>query len=119
MQTNFQNTGYNSRAGRQSQIHREHAIYNSVVRSGFIDLKTSPQRMEKLFLIVLNGIGWGSCIGGILLNLASWKSDILFVSGCAFLLLKFIRIVLKTGQSYRREQIEQEILRKKLRDSEE
>lgn len=116
MQTSFQDNGYISKTGRQSQIHSEHVISNSVVRCGFFDLKTSPQRMEKLFLIVLNGIGWGSYISGILLNLASWKSDILFLCGLLFLLLKFIRIVIKTGQSYKREQIEQEILKKKLRD---
>lgn len=119
MSFNFSDSRYVSRNGKQSSLHREHAISSGVKRGSFFDFKASPQRMEKLFIVVFQIIGFGSVIGGILLNLANWKSDILFLMGCFFMLLKFIRIVLRTAQSYRREQIEQAILKKKLEDSEE
>lgn len=119
MQTPFSDNGYISKNGRQSSLHREHAIYSSIKRGSILNLNASPERMEKLFIIVFSFVGYGSVIGGILLNLANWKSDILFLMGCFFMLLKFIRIVIRTGQSYRREQIEQAILKKKLKDSEE
>lgn len=115
MSADFQDRGYISRNGKQPPLHREHAIYSSVKRGSFFNFKASPQRMETKFLLtVLSWVGFGGYIGGILLNLANWKSDILFLSGCAFMLLKFIRLTLKTWQSYKREEIEQQILKKRV-----
>jgi hypothetical protein len=119
MQTSFPNNGYISKNGKQSSLHREHAIHSSVKRGSILNPKTSHQRMEaKFFLTVLSWIGFGSYIGGILLNLTNWKADILFLSGCGFILLKFIRLTVKTWQSYKREEIEQQILKRKINDSE-
>lgn len=119
MSFDFSDSRYVSRNGKQSSLHRKHALDSSVKRGSFFDFKESPQRMEKLFVIIFSLIGYSSVIGGILLNLANWKSDILFWMGCFFMILKFIRILLRTAQSYRREQIEQEILKKKLENPEE
>jgi len=119
MSFDISDSGYISRNGKQSSLHREHAIHSGVKRGSFFNFKASPQRMEKLVLIGYSLIGFSSVIGGILLNLANWKSDILFISGCLFMLLKLIRYVLRMAQAYRREEIEQQILKKKLRESEE
>src|SRR6478736_9275129 len=111
MQTPFSNSGYISTNGRQSSIHREHPIYDSVGGRSIFNPSTSHQRMEtKILLTVLSYVGYGSVLGGILLNLANWKSDILFGSGLVFLFLKFIRIMIRIYQEYKREEIEQKIL---------
>jgi hypothetical protein len=70
----------------------------------------------KILLTLLSWIGYGSVIGGILLNLATWKSDILFGSGLCFLFLKVVRMVIKIYQGYKREEIEQMILKKKIEE---
>jgi hypothetical protein len=70
----------------------------------------------KILLTIGSLIGYSSVIGGILLNLATWKSDILFISGCCFLFLKAIRLVIKIYQGYKREEIEQMILKKKIEE---
>jgi hypothetical protein len=116
MPFNLSNIGYFSKNGKQSQLHSEHAIYSSARRGSLFNFKASPHRMEtKLFLTVLSWIGFSSYIAGIFLNIGSWKSDILFLSGMAFILLKFIRLTIKTWQSYKREEIEQQILKKKVK----
>lgn len=118
MSFDFSDSRYISRNGQQSPLHREHAIHSSVKRGSIFNHKGSPKRMEKLFITVLTWLGLGAYIGGILLNLANWKSDILFLSGCGFMLLKFIRLTIKTWQSYKREEIEQQILKKKANEPE-
>lgn len=120
MQTPFSDRGYVSRNGRQSSLHREHAIFSSVKRGSIIDFKASPERMEtKLLVIVFTILGIGSYVGGILSNLENWKSDLLFWCGLAFAALKFINRLIKTWQAYKREEIEQRILKKKEHVSEE
>jgi hypothetical protein len=114
MPIDFSNPGYVSKNGQQSLHNSEHAVYSGVKHSSFLNPKASPQRMEaKLFLTVLSYIGLGSYVAGVVLNIGTWKADILAVFGFAFILLKFIRLTLKTWQSYRREEIEIKVLKKK------
>jgi len=113
MSFDFQDNSYISRNGRKSSLHRQHALDSSMQRGSHFDFKTSPKRMEtKLALTVLSWIGFSSYIAGILLNIGTWKSDILFWSGIIFIILKIIRISIRTWQAYKREEIEQEILKK-------
>lgn len=113
----FSNPGYVSRNGKQSLPSSEHTVYSSVKRGGFLNNKASPHRMEtKLFIAVLSWIGLGSYIAGIFLNLNNWKADMLFLCGLAFMLLKFIRLTIRTWQSYKREEIEQNILKRKSKE---
>lgn len=117
MPINFSNPGYVSKNGKQSPLHGEHAIHGSGKRGGFLNLKANPKRMEaKLFLTVLSWIGLGSYVAGIFLNLKTWKADLLFLCGIAFMLLKFIRLTISTWQSYKREEIEQDILKKQTEE---
>lgn len=114
MPFNISSSGYISKNGKQSSLHREHAIHSSVKRSSFFIDKASPQRMEtKLLITVLSWVGLTSYIGGILLNMHTWKADLLFLAGCAFMLLKFIRLVIKTWYDARKSEIELKVLKKK------
>lgn len=120
MQTPLSDRGYVSRNGRQSSLHREHAIHSSVKRGSFFNFKASPKGMEaKIFVTILTLLGIGSYIGGIISNWESWKSALLFWCGLAFMLLKIIRLILRTIQSYKREEVERQILKKKMHDIEE
>lgn len=119
MPMDFSNSGYISKNGAKSLNNSEHVIYSTTHNSSFSNFKASPQRMEKLFLTVLSWIGLGSYVGGILLNAGTWKADILVVFGGAFLLLKFIRLTLKTWYECRRQEIEIKMLQKKANESEE
>ena len=114
MPINFSGSGYISKNGKQSSLHSEHAIHSSVKRGSIFNLKESPKRMEAKFLVtVLSWVGLSSYIAGILLNLNNWKADILFLTGMAFMLLKFIRLTIRTWQDCRREEIEIKVLKKK------
>jgi hypothetical protein len=117
MPIDFSNPGYVSKNGQQSLHNSEHPVYGGVKRSSFLNPKASPQGMEaKLFLTVLSYIGLGSYVAGIFLNLNNWKADLLFLCGLAFMLLKFIRLTIRTWQSYKREEIEQNILKRKSKE---
>lgn len=114
MSFDFQDSRYISKNGKQSSLHSEHAIHSSIKRGSLFNLKASPQRMEmKIFLTV---IGVLTYLGGILFNLNTWKSDLLFLLGLMFMLLKFIRLTIRTWQSYKREEIELRILEKKSKE---
>ena len=119
MSASFQDRGYISRNGAQSSLHREHAIHSGIKRGSYFNFKASPKRMETNLLTVFTWIGVGSYIGGILLNLTNWKSDILFWVGFGFVVLKFVGRLIKTWQAYKREEIEQQILKRKIDNSEE
>lgn len=117
MSFDFSNNGYVSKSGAKSLPNSEHVIYSTTKRSSFFNLKASPKRMEaKLFLTVLSWIGLSSYIAGIFLNLNNWKADILFLCGLAFMLLKFVRLTVRTWQSYKREEIEQQILKRQTEE---
>jgi hypothetical protein len=116
MPINFQNPGYVSKNGKQSSLHSEHAIHSSVKRGGFLNLKASPNRMEaKLFLTVLSWLGVGSYIGAIILNIGSWKADILWGLAVMFGVVKFIRYSVKTWQDFRKGELEIKAQQKKIK----
>ena len=120
MSFDFSDSRFVSRNGKQSPLHREHAISSSIKRGSFFNFKASPKRMEtKIFLTIFSLIGVGSYIGGMLLNLSNFKSDILFWVGFGFIVLKFVGRLIKTWQAYKREEIEQQILKRKIDNSEE
>ena len=113
MPTDFQDSRFISRNGKHTTVQSEHAFRSSFVRGGYIDSPTNNKRMEaKIFLTVLSWVGVGSYVAGIFLNIKTWKADVMFLCGLAFVLLKFIRLTIKTWQSYKREEIEQQILKK-------
>lgn len=117
MSFDFQGNRYVSRNGRESPLHRQHVMDSSIKRGSLFNFKASPHRMEaKIILTVLSWIGFSSYIAGIFLNIGTWKSDIMFSTGMAFILLKFVRLGIKTWQSYKREEIEQDILKKKIKE---
>lgn len=117
MPFNFQDSGFISRNGKHTTVQSEHAISSSFRRSFFVNPKTNPKRMEaKIILTALSWIGVGTYIGGILLNLGNWKSAILFGLGVAFMLVKLARALIKTYQEFKREEIEQQILKKKAKN---
>lgn len=120
MSFNFQDNRFISRNGKHTAVQSEHALRSSFVRGGHINNPTNNKRMEtKLFLTVLSWIGLGSYVAGVLLNIGTWKSDILAILGFAFILLKFIRLTLKTYFEAKKEEIELKILRKKAEHMEE
>lgn len=117
MSFNFSDNGYISRNGAESLRDSERVIYSTAKRGSFFNIKASPQRMEtKLFLTVLSWVGLSSYIAGIFLNLNNWKADVLFMSGLAFMLLKFVRLCVREWQAFKREEIEQQILKKQAED---
>lgn len=116
MPINFSNPGYVSKNGKQSHLHSEHAIHSSVKRGSFLNLKENPKRMEaKLFLTILSWLGIGSYIGAIILNVGTWKADLLWFLALMFGVVKFIRYCVKTWQDFRKGEIDIKIQRKKIK----
>lgn len=120
MPIDFQDSGFISRNGKHTTVQSEHAVRSSFVRGGYIDSPTNNKRMEaKIFLTVLSYIGLGSYIAGVLLNIGTWKADLLAIFGFAFILLKFIRLTIRTWYDAKRQDIEIKVLRKKADEYEE
>lgn len=119
MSFDFSDSHSVSRNGKQSPLHREHALHSSIKRGSYFNFKASPKGMETNLLTALSWIGFGSYVGGILLNLTNLKSNILFWVGFGFVVLKFVGRLIKIWQAYKREEIEQQILKRKIDNSEE
>jgi len=117
MPSKFQNNGYISRVGSKSSSYDKRIVHDNV--NGFINSNnpTNNQRMETI-ITIFSFLGVSSYVLGILLNLNTIKSDILFFFGLIFIVAKLVRYSVRTWQAYKREEIEQEILRKKIEDDE-
>lgn len=117
MSFNFSDSRFISRNGKQSSLHSEHTIYSTIKHSSFFNFKASNPRMEtKLFLTVLSLIGYGGVIASIFLNIGTWKANFLFISSGAFIVLKFIRLVIKTWYDAKKQQIELKIMEKESKE---
>lgn len=110
------NNGYVSKNGRKSLSSSQHTVYSSALRTRYKHLEANPKRMEttKIILTILTWVGLSSYVAGILLNLGTWKSDLLFLLGFLFMLLRFIRYSIRTWQDYRKEEIEIKIKKREI-----
>ena len=109
----FSNNRFFSKSGAKRKTYSGNAISYRTIYNHTPNPQANPKRMEtKLFLIILSWVGIGSYIGGILLNLGTWKSDVLFFLAFLFGVVKFIRYSVKTWQDYRRTEIEIKLKRK-------
>lgn len=116
----FSNNGFLPKNGAERGVYSNNSIPRRVDYSGILQYKTAPKRMEaKLIVTIFTWVGFSSFFGAILLNIGSWKADILVVFGGAFMLLKFVRLAMKTWYECQRQEIEIKMLKKKSEDSEE
>lgn len=112
----FSNRGYISKNGTKSLHDSERTLFNSLKRGRYINIERNLRRMEtKLIITVINVLGITSYVSAIILNIGSWKADILWGLAVLFGIVKFIRYSLKTWQDYRRGEIEIESERHKLK----
>lgn len=96
-----------SKNGTKSLPYSEHAIYSSAHGGSIYNHQTNPKRMEtKLIFTLLSALGVTSYIGAIILNIGTWKADILWCIACMFGIVKFIRYSLKTWQDFRKGELE-------------
>lgn len=116
----FSGNRFFSENGAERAIYSNNPISRNVDYSGILQRKTAPKRMEtKLILTIFTWVGVSSYVGAIFLNIGTWKSGLLVVFGGAFMLLKLIRLGLKTWYECRENEIKLEMMRKKIEDSEE
>lgn len=100
--------------GSQPRNNSNSLVYHSPRSNHLPNPNQTKGRMEpNLIFTVLSAIGAGSYISAILLNMGTWKSDLLALFGFAFILLKFIRLTIKTWQDYRKEELQIKVMRKK------
>lgn len=98
----FSNRGYISKHGQQRNNNSKHSVYISAVSNRVPNPKTLQPRMEtKVILTIFSLLGFTSYIWAIVLNIGSWKSDILFSLAVLFGILKIVRFGIKTYQDYR------------------
>ena len=95
---------------------RDYPLYPGSIGSSLSNLHPTEKRMEtKLYLWILNGTGWAAYAGAILLNVPSWKSDILFAIAILFGAFKLYFFVIKERQQARQRELE---IKKKIKDLE-
>jgi hypothetical protein len=116
----FSNNGFLPKDGAERGAYSNHTLPPRVDYSGILQRKTAPKRMEtKLIVAIFTWVGLSSYIGAILLNIGTWKADLLVVFGGAFMLLKFVRLAMRTWYECQRQEIEIKMLKKKSEESEE
>jgi hypothetical protein len=74
---------------------------------------SKPGMSSKIFLLIANLIGFPVTAWVMLLNIASWKENVLWGLIAAFWLFKLIRACIKAYQEYQEKQIELKEKRKR------
>jgi hypothetical protein len=113
----FSNNGHFIQNRKQQNLCSEHVVRSSPIGNSIHNPISTKKRMEKLVIHVLLGTGFVSYLWALFLNVGSWKGDILALLGFAFILVKFIRLCIRTWQDYRKEEIEIKVLKKKSEKS--
>jgi len=109
--------GHISRNGSKRDIYSNDSVHKRSYNNYIPDRKTSSKRVEtKLILGILAGTGVASYIAAILLNLGTWKADILFVIAVLFGVLGAIRRAVKTWHEYKKGELEIKAMKKKQDD---
>jgi ABC-type branched-subunit amino acid transport system permease subunit len=112
----FSNRGYVPKNGKQPYVHSQRAVSRGFKRGGIFNGPTNLNRMEpKLIWLALNIVGIPAYVAAIILNVGSWKADVLFFIMVLFGIAKFIRYVVKTWQEFRRGEIEIEMEKRKIK----
>jgi hypothetical protein len=108
----FSNNEFFHKNGKQQQVYSQHSISPIIGSNNIHNPTPSNKRMEKLILHAVLTTGFGAYLFAIFLNIGTWKADLLFFMGAAFIILKFIRLSIRTWQDYKRTEIEIRIKRK-------
>lgn len=107
MSLDYRNNGYISKNGAKSLHPSEHVIYSTSRRGSNFNLQGNPRRMEtKLIITIFTWAGATAYFGGLFLNAGNWKGDLLSLFGFAFILLKFIRLTLRTWFEFRKQNLD-------------
>lgn len=110
----FSNNWHISRNGSKRQVYSDNSVSKRTLNNYSPNRKTTDKRVEtKIIFSVLSALGITSYITAILLNIGTWKADILFGIAVLFGIVKFIRYTIRTWQDYRRGEIEIKNLQKK------
>lgn len=95
------------RNGTEQHIYSNNAIYPGTFNNHIPNSKQATRRMEaKLILGIFTGLGITSYIWAVILNIGSWKGDVLFGIAVLFGILKVLRYGMKTWQDYRMRELE-------------
>lgn len=113
----FSSNWFFSKNGAERAIYSNESISHRVNYSGVSNHKTAPKRkMEtKLILTILTWVGFTSYISAIILNIGTWKADVLWFLAFMFGVVKFIRYTMKTWQDFRKGELEIKAQRKKIK----
>lgn len=112
----FSDNWFLSKNGAKREIYSYNSVSRRTNYSGISHPKTAPKRMEtKLILTIFTWLGCGSYIAAILLNIGTWKADVLWVLAVLFGVVKLIRYGMKTWQEYRKGELEIKIQEKEIK----
>jgi hypothetical protein len=109
----FSGNWHISRNGSKRQVYSERSVSKRTIYGSRTNPKTGNKPVEtKIIFSVLSVLGITSYVGAILLNIGTWKADILFGIAVCFGIAKFIRYSIKTWQDYRKGELEIERMRR-------
>ena len=112
------NNWFLSKNGAKRAVYSDNAISYRTNYSGIPHNKTAPKRMEtSLIFTIITWLGISSYIGAIILNVGTWKADILWGLALLFGVARFIRYSIKTWQDFRRGELEIKAQRKKVNEA--
>lgn len=109
----FPNRRYVPQNREQRDFYSEHTICNGARHNRFSDPNQTERGMEiKLLMGIFTGLGITSYVWAIILNIGSWKSNLLFGLALLFGIAKFLRYAIRTWQDYRKGELEIKKIRK-------
>lgn len=102
----FSNNWFISKNGAKREIYSDDSVSHRTIYYNIPHPNARKKMETKLILSILSWAGVGSYVAGILLNMGTWKSDLMFFVGFLFMVMKLIRYTIKTWQDFRRGEIQ-------------
>lgn len=95
------------------------AFFDMFGSSGLLNLQTTVKRMEvKIVMAAIMATGLVSYILGVVYNMGTWRGNVLFVLGAAFMLIRICVYMARAWQEYRIKEFELEERKRARKEAE-
>jgi hypothetical protein len=107
---------HSSKNGHERKADSSRAISLGPGGKRLFNDQTNPSMEPNLFLAIINALGFQATVMAIVFNWGDWKANLLFLVSFGFLCLRGYFYFRRQNQAIRREELEQEEMKRKMDD---
>lgn len=105
-----------SKNGHERKVGGSHLIPISPIGQRIFNDQRNPPMEPNLWLAIMNAFGFQAVVLAVVFNWDTWKADLLFFVSFVFVCLRVYFYFRKQNQAIRREELEQQEIRRHMDD---